>query len=40
VKHGMGYNEYFYSYWIAQTISIVLGFGVLYELYCKLFCEL
>ena len=39
VKHGMGYSEYFYSYWIAQAISIVLGFGVLYELYCKLFAN-
>jgi len=33
----MGYNQYFCSYLIAQSISIVLGFSVLYEVYCKLF---
>jgi hypothetical protein len=37
--HRIGYAEYFYSYWAAQAISTVLGFGVLYELYCKLFCN-
>jgi hypothetical protein len=30
-------GEYFYAYWVAQVVSIVLGFAVIYELYCKVF---
>jgi len=37
VVYRMGRIEYFYSYWTAQTISAVLGFAVLYELYRKMF---
>jgi hypothetical protein len=31
------YADYFYAYWTAETISIVLGFAVIYEIYCKVF---
>lgn len=37
IHHGMGAADYFYAYWTAQAISIVLGFAVIYELYCRVF---
>jgi len=29
--------HYFYAYWIGQGVSILLGFAVIYELYCRVF---
>lgn len=37
VRHLLGSYEYFYAYWIAQGISSILGFAVLYELGNRLF---
>ena len=33
----MSYADYFYAYWAAQAISVVLGFTVIYEVYCRIF---
>jgi hypothetical protein len=33
----MSYVDYFYAYWTAQAVSIVLGFTVIYEIYSKVF---
>ena len=35
--HRMVYADYFYAYWTTQAISIVLGFAVIYEIYCGIF---
>lgn len=37
IHHRMSAGQYFYAYWSAQAISIVLGFVVIYELYCGVF---
>jgi len=37
VQHRMSYNDYFYAYWSAHAVSIVLGFTVIYEIYCRVF---
>jgi hypothetical protein len=37
VHQRVGYAEYFYSYWAVEAVSIVLGFTVIYEIYCKMF---
>jgi len=37
LQHRMGYADYFYAYWMTQAVSIVLGFAVIYEIYCGVF---
>jgi len=37
LQERMSYADYFYAYWTAETVSIVLGFTVIYEIYCKVF---
>jgi hypothetical protein len=31
------YADYFYTYWTTESVGIVLGFGVIYEIYKKTF---
>lgn len=35
--HRLQPNSYFRTYWFAESISILLGFAVVYELYTKIF---
>jgi len=37
LQQRMNYAHYFYVYWAGETISIVLGFAVIYEIYRKVF---
>jgi hypothetical protein len=36
-KSGMGYSSYRYGYAVEQTATLLLGFGVVYEIFRKLF---
>jgi hypothetical protein len=37
LQHRISYASYFYTYWATQSISIALGFSVVYEIYRKVF---
>jgi len=37
LHHRASYADYFYAYWTTQAVSIVLGFAVIYEIYCGVF---
>jgi len=37
LQQRMSYAEYFYAYWMAETVSVGLGFTVIYEIYRKAF---
>ena len=37
LQHRMSYADYFYAYWTAETVSIGLGFAIIYEIYRKAF---
>jgi hypothetical protein len=37
IRHGLGYTEYFYTYWAGQAISTILAFAVTYELFSHAF---
>jgi len=36
-RQQMSYADYFYAFWIAQAISVVLSFAVIYKVYCTIF---
>ena len=37
LRQTMSYADYFYAYWIGETVSVGLGFTVIYEIYRKAF---
>jgi hypothetical protein len=37
LRHRMAYNDYFYTYWIVEAVSIGLGFCVINEIYRRVF---
>ena len=37
LRQAMSYADYFYAYWIGETVSVGLGFTVIYEIYRKAF---
>jgi hypothetical protein len=37
LHHRTSYADYFYAYWTTQAVSIVLGFAVIYAIYCGVF---
>jgi len=37
LRQRMSYADYFYAYWVAQAVSVTLGFTVIYEVYCRIF---
>lgn len=37
LQHRMSYADYFYTFWGSRGISVILGFAVVSELYCRVF---
>jgi hypothetical protein len=37
LRHRMSSADYFYAYWMTDAVCVVLGFAVIYEIYCGVF---